>query len=87
MADALPVPPAPVPPPVLPPVQLSIYPEQPIPAQSTEPAHVPQLNWLHFKPEFTGKPDKDAEAHLRTNDWMDTHAFQEGVKVKCFCLT
>ena len=27
------------------------------------------------------------EAHLRTNDWMDTHAFQEGVKVQCFCLT
>ena len=21
------------------------------------------------------------------NDWMDTHAFQEGVKIKCFCLT
>ena len=21
------------------------------------------------------------------NDWMDTHAFQEGVKVQCFCLT
>ena len=21
------------------------------------------------------------------NDWMDTHAFPEGVKVQCFCLT
>ena len=21
------------------------------------------------------------------NDWIDTHAFQEGVKVQCFCLT
>ena len=21
------------------------------------------------------------------NDWMDTHAFQEGVKVQHFCLT
>ena len=27
-------------------------------------------------------------AHLvRTNDWMDTHQFQEGVKVQRFCLT
>ena len=32
----------------------------------------PQLNWSHFKPKFTGKPDEDAEAHLlRMNDWMD----------------
>ena len=23
----------------------------------------------------------------RTNDWMDTHAFQEGVKVQNICLT
>ena len=28
------------------------------------------------------------EAHLlRTNDWMDTHAFSEDVKVQRFCLT
>ena len=40
-----------------------------------------QLNWSHFKPEFADKPDEDAEAQLlRTNNWMDTHAFQEGVK-------
>ena len=45
------------------------------------------MNWSHFKPEFAGKPNEDAEAHLlRTNDWMDTHAFQEGVKVQRFCL-
>ena len=32
-----------------------------------------QLNWSHFKPEYTGKPDEDAEAHLlRMNNWMDT---------------
>ena len=24
---------------------------------------------------------------LRTNDWMDTHAFPEGVTVQQFCLT
>ena len=49
---------------------------------------MPQLNWSNFKPEFTGKPDENAEAHLlRTNDWMDTHAFPEGVKVQGFSLT
>ena len=31
---------------------------------------------------------KDAEAHLlRTNDWMDTHASPEGVKVHRFYIT
>ena len=46
------------------------------------------MNWLHFKPEFSGKPDKDVEAHLlRTNNWMTTHGFPEAVKVQRFCLT
>ena len=55
-------------------------------AQQTQ--HVPQLNWSHFKPEFSWKPEEDAEAHLiRMSDWMDTHQFQEGVKVQRFCLT
>ena len=46
------------------------------------------INWSFFKPEFAGKPDEDAEAHLLgTNDWMDTHSFPEGVKVQRFCLT
>ena len=88
MADTLPVPPAPVPPvppPVIPPVQLPISPAQPIPMQPIQPAYMPQLNWLHFKPEFAGNPIEDAEAHLfRMNDWMDTHAFQKGVKVQHF---
>ena len=54
-------------------------PQQPAP-------HVSQLNWSHFKPEFSGKPEEDAEAHLlRTNDWMDTHGVQEGDKVQRFC--
>ena len=49
---------------------------------------MPPLNWSHFKPKFPGKPDEDAEAHLlKTNDWMDTHRFQEDDKVKRFCLT
>ena len=47
-----------------------------------------QLNWSHFKPKFTGKSDEDTETNLlRTSDWMDTHAFQEGIKAQCFCLT
>ena len=46
------------------------------------------LNWSYFKPEFSGKPDEDVEAHLLcTNDWMNAHHFVEGVKVQKFCLT
>ena len=49
---------------------------------------MPQLNGSHFKPEFIGTTNEDTEAHLlRTYDWMDTHPFQKGVKVQCFCLT
>ena len=60
--------------------------------QQPPPPAVPQqlmhMNWSHFKPEFLGKPDEDIEAHLlRTNDWMNMHAFQEAVKVQRFCLT
>ena len=50
--------------------------------------HVPLLNWSHFKLKYSRKPDDDAEAHLlRTNDWMDTHAFLDHVKVQQFSLT
>ena len=56
--------PAPLMQPMGPPAQLIAPPAQPI-----QLAPMPQLNWSHFKPEFTGKQDKDAEAHLlRTND-------------------
>ena len=45
------------------------------------------LNWSHFKPEFSGKPDEDAEAHLLcTIGWMHAHYFVEGLKVQRFCL-
>ena len=61
------------------------------PQQPTQPAqHILQLYLSHVKPGFSGKLEKDAEAHLlRTNDWIwiDTHQFQEGVKVQRFCLT
>ena len=43
---------------------------------------------VNFKPEFSGKSDDDAEAHLLcSNDWMDTHHFNEDIKVQRFCLT
>ena len=56
------------------------------PAQQGQ--QIVHLNWSHFKSEFSGKPDEDAEAHLlHTNDWMTAHHFVEGVKVHRFCLT
>ena len=51
-------------------------------------ANPQQLNWSYFKPEFAGKTDEDAEAHLlRTNYCMDTHNFPNDEKVRRFCLT
>ena len=56
------------------------------PQQPAQP--VVHLNWSHCKPEFSGKPDEDAEAHLLcTNDWMSAHHFVGGIKVQRFCLT
>ena len=47
-------------------------PNQPTPQDLAAPqAHIGQqlLNWLHFRPEFAGKPEEDVEAHLLyTND-------------------
>ena len=46
------------------------------------------INWSNFRPEFSGKPEKVAEAHLLcSNDWMNAHCFHEDVKVLRFCLT
>ena len=40
------------------------------------------LNWSHFKPDFSGKPEEDMEVHLlRTNDWMTTHDFPDDQKI------
>ena len=45
------------------------------------------LNWSNFKPEFSGKPEEDAEAHLfHSNDCMNAHHFDEDIKVQRFCL-
>ena len=42
--------------------------------QNQDPARQQQhlhINWSHFKPEFSGKPDEDADAHLlHSNDWI-----------------
>ena len=66
---------------------------QPVPAQLA-PAGVvpiPQIiyqNWIGKKPEFSGKPEEDAESHLlSTRDWMEAHNFPEGEKVRCFRVT
>ena len=70
-----------------PPPQPIVSPTQPV-ALPVQPGPMPQLNWSHLKLEFVGRPDEDAEANLlRTNDWIDTNAFPEGVEVQRFCLT
>ena len=46
------------------------------------------IKWSNFKPEFSGKPEEDAEAHLlHSNDLMNVHHFDDDVKVQQFCLT
>ena len=58
------------------------------PPMEEDPLQPHQLNWSYFKPEFSGKMEEDAVAHLlKTNDWMDTHNFPEDTKVRRFCLT
>ena len=73
--------------PIQPPQQLA--PAQPVPTGLVVPA--PQVfyqNWIGKKPEFSGKPEEDAESHLlSTRDWMEAHNFPDKVKVRCFCLT
>ena len=48
----------------------------PLPEHPPMPMANNQLNWSHFKPNFSGKPEEDVETHLlRTHDWMTTHDF------------
>ena len=84
------VPNVPLPPPLQdPPRSVRTQNQQP-PAQPKlhlQGKQVVHLNWSHFKPEFLGKPEEDAEAHiLRTSDWMTKHHFLENIKVQRFCL-
>ena len=54
--------------------------EQPQHQDAAGQRHI-HLNWSNFKPEFSGKPEEDAEAHLlRSNDWMEAHRFDEEYK-------
>ena len=62
-------------------------PAQPVPQLA--PAGVvpvPQIiyqKWIGKKPEFSGKPEEDAEYHLLSmRDWMEVHNFPEGEKVR-----
>ena len=55
------------------------------PARQQQHLHI---NLSKFKPEFSVKPDEDAEAHLLcSNDCINTPHFVDGVKVQRFCLT
>ena len=65
-------------------VQLPQQVQQPVqPTQQGQ--EVVHLNLSHFKPEFSGKVEEDAEAHfLRTNDWMNTHHLREMSKFNDF---
>ena len=55
---------------------------------SSTKTSIVHLIWSKSEPEFSGKPDEDAEAHLlHTNDWMNAHHFVEVVRVQRFCLT
>ena len=69
---------------VQPPQQLA--PAQPVPTGPVVPApQVVYQNWVGRKPEFSGKPEEDAESHLlSTRDWMEAHNFPKEVKVRWF---
>ena len=79
--DQIPVGPAPAPGPAQPVPQLA--PAGVIP--------VPQIfyqNWTGKKPEFSGRPEEDAESNLlSTRDWMEVHNFPEEEKVRHFRVT
>ena len=82
--------PAPVQPgPICPVVPAQPAPVQPVSTGLVAPA--PQVffqNWIGKKPEFSGKPEEDAESHLLSiRDWMEAHNLPDKVKVRHFCLT
>ena len=70
-------------------LQQQLAPAQPVPTGLVLPApQVVYQNCIGKKPEFSGKPEEDAESHLlSTRDWMEAHNFPNEVKVKHFCLT
>ena len=68
--------------PIQPPQQPA--PAQPVPTGLMVPTtQVFYQNWIGKKPEFSGKPEEDAETHLlSTRDWMEAHNFPNKVKVR-----
>ena len=61
--------------------------EQPHLQDAVRQRHI-HLNRSNFKPEFSGKPEEDAEAHLLcSNDWIEAHCINEDIRVQRFCLT
>ena len=65
-----------------------LVPAQSVPARVAPVPHIIYQNWIGKKPEFSGKPEEDAESHLlSTRDWMEAHNFPEGQKVRHFQVT
>ena len=63
-------------------------PQEPLALQHLKPLMHLKCCKHHNNPYCICHHDKDAEAHLcRTNDWMDTHRFQDNDKVQSVCLT
>ena len=59
-----------------------MVPQEPQAPQAPQGQQFEHLIWSQFKPEFSGKPDEDGQAHLLcTNDWMNAHHFNEGVNI------
>ena len=80
--------PVPLPSPAQPALQAPQQPAQLAPQPGQQEQQMVYLNWSHFKPEFSGKPEEDSETYLlRTNNWMNAHHFLKGIKVGGFCLT
>ena len=68
--------------------QLPQVPQVPQAPQAPQGQQLVHLNWSYFQPEFSGKPDEDAGAHLlHSNGWMNVYHFIDGVNVQRFCLT
>ena len=46
------------------------------------------ITWSYLKPEFSGKPKENSEAHLlRTMDWMEAHNIVADQRVRRLSLT
>ena len=71
------------------PILIQPAPAQLAPAGPIVPARqIVYQNWIGKKPEFSSKPEEDAESHLlSTRDWMEAYNFPNEVKVRCFHMT